>query len=103
MLCSFSHPTKKENMQRFIDGLHFGIRIGIAREAKKEINLHRAVEIARRLESICMRGRDDCEAKKPCSTEGFSSASSGGRGHYGRGHHTRLVKLELQISHDTPI
>ncbi|XP_070056837.1 uncharacterized protein [Nicotiana tomentosiformis] len=83
--------NEKKKVQRFIEGLHFGIRLGMAREAEIETTFHQALEVTRRLECIRIQGREEHEAKKPRTTGGFSGASSGGKGYYDREHHARLV------------
>lgn len=60
-------------------------------EAETKTTFHQEVEIARRLNRICMQVREDHEDNKPRTTGGFSGTSSRGKGRYGRGHYARLV------------
>ena len=57
------------------------------------------MEIARRIEKIHGQGREATSEKRPHQFDGFSGASFGGRGSFGRGHFIRPIQLTLQVSH----
>ncbi|XP_070039218.1 uncharacterized protein [Nicotiana tomentosiformis] len=88
-------PTERERVRRFIDGLTYGIRIQMARETEDDISSTRVVEIARRIEGSRVQGREAASEKRPSHFGGFSGASSGGRGSFGRGHPIRPVQSAL--------
>lgn len=82
-------------MRRLIEGLRIGIQFGMARETNIGTTIAQVVEIARRMEGIRRHEREECEAKKPCSTGRFSGALSRGKGHYVKGYLGRLVQSAL--------
>lgn len=72
----FLIPTEKEKVRGFINGLHFGIRIGTTHGANTQTTFHQVVEIARRLECIHMQGKEECDANKDRNNGGYSGSSS---------------------------
>ncbi|XP_070039407.1 uncharacterized protein [Nicotiana tomentosiformis] len=78
-------PTEREKIRRFIDGLNYGLHYSLAREAETNARFDQVVEIFRRLEKVRRLDRERREAKRPCGSGGFSSASYGGQYHYSKG------------------
>lgn len=79
--CSaFLVPTENERIHRFVEGLNYSLRFGMAREVETETNFHRPIDIAKRLECIRRQKIEDRKAKKPHGTGGFSNAYSRGKG-----------------------
>ncbi|XP_070054257.1 uncharacterized protein [Nicotiana tomentosiformis] len=91
---TFLVPTKKERVQRVVEGLSYRLRFGMARDVETKTTFHQDVEISRRLECI---HRPEREAKKPHGTRGFSGAYSWVKDHH-RGYSSRLVQSALQVS-----
>ncbi|XP_070032003.1 uncharacterized protein [Nicotiana tomentosiformis] len=92
-------PAKRERVQRFIDGLTYGIRLQMARETEDDISFTQVVEIARRIECLMGQARETTSDKRPRYVRGFNGASSRGRGSFGRGYHIRQVQSALQVTH----
>ncbi|XP_070034631.1 uncharacterized protein [Nicotiana tomentosiformis] len=77
-------PTERDKIRKFIDGLNYGLRFCMAREVAINARFDQVVKIYKLLEQVHRMERDEREAKRPCSSGGFSSASSGGQSHYVR-------------------
>ncbi|XP_070050347.1 uncharacterized protein [Nicotiana tomentosiformis] len=92
-------PTERERVERFIDGLTYGIRLQMARKTEDDISFTRVMEIARWTERIRGQGREVASEKWPRHFGGFSGASSGNKCSFSRGHSIRLVQSALQVSH----
>ncbi|XP_070052634.1 uncharacterized protein [Nicotiana tomentosiformis] len=92
-------PTKKERVRRFIDGLTYGIRLQMAKETEDDISFTKVAEISRRIENNRGQAREMTSNKRPRYFGGFSGASSGGRGLFGRGHPIRPVQSDLQVGY----
>ncbi|XP_070040727.1 uncharacterized protein [Nicotiana tomentosiformis] len=92
-------PTERERVRRFIDGLTFIIRLQMAKESINDISFQTVVYIARRIEMVRAQERGSVSDKSPSHFGGFSGASSGGRGTFGRGHPSRPFQSTLQASH----
>ncbi|XP_070055128.1 uncharacterized protein [Nicotiana tomentosiformis] len=91
-------PTERERVRRFIDGLAQPIRLQMAKETGSEISIQAAANVARRVEVVLAQGGQRSN-KRPPHSGGFSGASSGGRGTFGRGHPPKLFHSALQESH----
>lgn len=72
-------------------GSHLGLRFEMERDVETYTTFHQAIEIARRLERIRMKEKEDKEAKSPSGTGRFSGAYFGGRGHNNRGYSSSPV------------
>ncbi|XP_070046523.1 uncharacterized protein [Nicotiana tomentosiformis] len=83
-------PTERERVRRFIDGLNFNIRL-LANETGDDIYFERAVDISRRIEMVRGQERGLVSDKRPRHSGGFSGASTGGRGTFGRRHPPRTL------------
>ncbi|XP_070002772.1 uncharacterized protein [Nicotiana sylvestris] len=57
-------PTDAERVQRFVAGLHSGIRADMAREVEMGTSYQLVVEIARRIEGYRQRGREQMQQDK---------------------------------------
>lgn len=85
-------------MWRFIEGLTYGIKLQMAKEAEIEISFTQVVEIARRIKHIRGQARQTTFDESPRNFGGFSGASRGGKGTFGRGHPIRPIKLALYVT-----
>nr|XP_009792331.1 PREDICTED: uncharacterized protein LOC104239401 [Nicotiana sylvestris] len=90
----FLVPTER---QRFIDGLNYGLRYGMARESEREARFDQVFEIARHLEHACRLKIEEREAKRPRGSGGFGGTSSGGQSQYSKGHPSRPAQAARQI------
>ncbi|XP_070046036.1 uncharacterized protein [Nicotiana tomentosiformis] len=70
----------------------------MAKETRSEISFHEAANVARRVEMVLAQGGQGSD-KRPHYSGGFSDASSGGRGTFGRGHPPMPFHSALQASH----
>ena len=82
---------------RFIDGLNYGLRYGMAQEYEMDTITDLVVEIARCLEHVCRLEREERDAKRSHSSDGFGGASYGGQSYYSRGHPFRSAQIARQI------
>ncbi|XP_070040036.1 uncharacterized protein [Nicotiana tomentosiformis] len=74
-------PTDVEKVQRFVTGLHFGIRATMAREVEMWTSYELVVEIARRIEGVCQWSREHATRDKQFRYFGeFSGALARVRG-----------------------
>lgn len=62
---AFLVPIDRERVRKFIEGLNFGIRYGMAREVETNTTFHQAIEISRHLECMHRKEGDDRDAKRP--------------------------------------
>ncbi|XP_070054073.1 uncharacterized protein [Nicotiana tomentosiformis] len=92
-------PTESERVRRFIDGLTYTIRLQMDKETGSDISFQTSVDIARRIELVHAQERGLVSDKRPRHFSGFSGASYGGRGSFGRVHPPRPFQLALQIAH----
>ncbi|XP_070035742.1 uncharacterized protein [Nicotiana tomentosiformis] len=95
-------PTEGERVIRFIEGLTHPIRLQMANETGCEISFQAAVNVARRIEMVLAQERGQGSDKRPRQFGGFSSASYGGRGNFGRGHPPRPFHSALHASYSAP-
>ncbi|XP_070034955.1 uncharacterized protein [Nicotiana tomentosiformis] len=95
--------TVREQVCRFIEGLNQSIRFSMTRELELDTPYHHVVEIARRLEGMRDRDREDREAKRPHGRGGFSSGHAAASAHHGRGYVSRLVHSALPSSSGAPV
>lgn len=63
MSCAFLGFHNRERDRRFIEGLAYRLRFGMARELETKTAFHQVIEIAMRLERIHRKEREDREAK----------------------------------------
>ncbi|XP_070047435.1 uncharacterized protein [Nicotiana tomentosiformis] len=83
-------PTDAKRVQRFVAGLHSGIRDNMAREVEMGTSYQLAVEIAQRIEGYHQRGREHAQQeKRACFFGEFRGAPAKGRGQFGRGQPSR--------------
>ncbi|XP_070046816.1 uncharacterized protein [Nicotiana tomentosiformis] len=66
-----------ERIRRFINGLKYSLHYSMARELETDARFDQVVEIAKRLEQVRKLEREERKAKRPRSSGGFNSASSG--------------------------
>ncbi|XP_070036766.1 uncharacterized protein [Nicotiana tomentosiformis] len=78
-------PTKRGWIRRFIDGLNYGPRYSLAREAETDVRFDQVVEISRRLEFVRRLEHEEREGKRTRSFGGFSGTSSVAQSHHSRG------------------
>ncbi|XP_070019851.1 uncharacterized protein [Nicotiana sylvestris] len=71
----------------------------MAEETASEIFFQTATNVTRRVEIVLAQGSGQGSNKRPCHSGGFSGASSGGRGTFGRVHLPRPYHSALQASH----
>ncbi|XP_070036695.1 uncharacterized protein [Nicotiana tomentosiformis] len=71
----------------------------MTKENKHDISFQRAIDISRRIEMIYGQERGPVSDKRSRHFSGFSGASSGGRGTFGRGHPPKLFQSALQEFH----
>ncbi|XP_070033088.1 uncharacterized protein [Nicotiana tomentosiformis] len=74
----------------------------MAKETGSEISFQAAANVARRIEMVLTQERGQGSDKKPQQFGGFSGASSGGMGNFGRGHPPRPFHSALQASYSAP-
>ncbi|XP_070013824.1 uncharacterized protein [Nicotiana sylvestris] len=80
-------PTNAERVQRFVAGLHSGIRDNMAREVEMGTPYQLVVEIAWRIEGYRLRGREKMQQdKRDRFSREFRGAPIWGRGQFERGH-----------------
>ena len=70
----------------------------MAKETGSEISFQAAANVARRIEMVLAQERGQRSDKRPRQFSGFSGASSGGRGNFGRGHPPRPFHSTLRVS-----
>ncbi|XP_070040155.1 uncharacterized protein [Nicotiana tomentosiformis] len=75
----------RERVHRFNDGLHPSIRISMAKELEMDISYQQVVSIARRLEGMLSRDREEREAKRSQET-GYYSGACDAAARHGRGY-----------------
>ncbi|XP_070034865.1 uncharacterized protein [Nicotiana tomentosiformis] len=90
-------PTERERIRRFIDGLNYGLRYSLTREAETNTRFDQVVEISRCLEQVCMLEREEWEGKRPRGSGGFCGTSFGGQSHCSRGRYFRPTQAAPQI------
>ncbi|XP_070051777.1 uncharacterized protein [Nicotiana tomentosiformis] len=93
--------TVKERVRRFIEGLHPSIRTSMARELEMDITYQQAVSIARRVEGMFARDREEREAKRSRETGNYSGARAPAAC-YGRGFVSRPVYSALPAASGVP-
>ncbi|XP_070007872.1 uncharacterized protein [Nicotiana sylvestris] len=98
-------PTDAERVQRFVAGLHPGIRSGMAQEVEMGTEYQLVVEIAHRIEGYHQRGREQMQHNKRAQFSGeFRGAPARGRVLYRRVHTVhrlfRLLPVGLQSIRD---
>ncbi|XP_070035368.1 uncharacterized protein [Nicotiana tomentosiformis] len=83
-------PTDAERVQRFVVGLHTGIHATMAREVEMGTSYELLVEIARRIEGVRQRIREQAMRDKRIRYSGeFRGALAWGRGQFVRDHSSR--------------
>ncbi|XP_070039199.1 uncharacterized protein [Nicotiana tomentosiformis] len=94
--------TEGERVRRFIEGLTYPINLQMAKETRSEISFQAAANVARRIEMVLAQERGQGSDEMPRQFGGFSGASFGGRGNFGRGHPPRTFHSTLQASYSVP-
>ncbi|XP_070036462.1 uncharacterized protein [Nicotiana tomentosiformis] len=94
--------TIRERIQRFIKGLHPSIQISMARELEMDIPYQQVVSIARRLEGMLARDREEREAKRSQETCSYSGARAPVASH-GRGYVSCPVHSTLPATSGVPV
>ncbi|XP_070057061.1 uncharacterized protein [Nicotiana tomentosiformis] len=92
----------RERVCRFIEGLNYGIRFSMARELETDTQYQKVIEIARRLDGMRGREREDMEAKRPRDFGTYSGARAPVATHHGRGYVSYPVHLALPASSGIP-
>ncbi|XP_070049958.1 uncharacterized protein [Nicotiana tomentosiformis] len=90
---------ERERVGRFIEGLAQPIKLHMAKETGSENSFQTAANVARRIEMVLAHGGGQGSNKRPHYSGGFSGASSGGRGTFGRGRPPRPFHSTLQASY----
>ncbi|XP_070034934.1 uncharacterized protein [Nicotiana tomentosiformis] len=90
-------PTEREKISRFIDGLNYGLCFIMDREVAMGARFDQVVNITRRLELVRSQEHEEQEVKRPRSSGGFSSASSGRQSHHSRGRPYRPAQLARPV------
>ncbi|XP_070034573.1 uncharacterized protein [Nicotiana tomentosiformis] len=83
--------TVRERVCRFIEGLNYSISFSMDRELELDTPYQQMVEIARKLDGMWGRKREDREAKRPRDFGGYSYARSPAAAHHGRPYVRHLV------------
>nr|XP_016482171.1 PREDICTED: uncharacterized protein LOC107803080 [Nicotiana tabacum]XP_016482172.1 PREDICTED: uncharacterized protein LOC107803080 [Nicotiana tabacum] len=97
-------PTDAESVQRFVNGLHSYIQSTMAREVEMGTSYELIVEIARRIEGVRQRSREQVPRDKRFHySGGFSGAPYGGRGQFGRGQSSRPTYPAPPPSRGAPV
>ncbi|XP_070050670.1 uncharacterized protein [Nicotiana tomentosiformis] len=86
-------PTDRDRVRRFIDGLNYRLRFVMTREIASGPRFDEVVDIARRLEQVCIQEREEWEAKRPRGLGGFSGVSFLGQSHHNKGLPFRPVQM----------
>lgn len=94
-------PIEGNRVRSFIEGLTHPIRLQMANETKSDISFQATANVARRIEMVLTHKRCYGSNKRPRQFSGFSGASYGGRGNFGRGHPPMPFHSTLQASHST--
>ncbi|XP_070032859.1 uncharacterized protein [Nicotiana tomentosiformis] len=92
-------PTEWERVRRFIERITYLIKLQMVKEIGSDISFQAAPNIARRIEMVLTQEMRHVSDKRPHQFIGFSGASSGGRGNFGRDHPPRQFQSALQASH----
>jgi len=87
--------TVREQVRRFIEGLHPSIRYSMARELEMDITYQHVVSIARRLEGMRTREREEREAKRPRDSSTYNNSRAPAAARHGRGVMTWPVVLKV--------
>nr|XP_009772044.1 PREDICTED: uncharacterized protein LOC104222512 [Nicotiana sylvestris] len=82
-------PTDRERIRRFVDGLNYSLCILMTRERVLGVSFEGVADIARDIETVRRREREEREAKRPRGSSSFSGAPSRGQFQRGRGHSFR--------------
>ncbi|XP_070035065.1 uncharacterized protein [Nicotiana tomentosiformis] len=91
---------EEKRVRRFIEGLTHPIRLQMAKETGSEISFQAAANVTRKIEMILAQERGHRSDKRPHQFGGFSGASAGGRGNFGRGYPPRPFHSALHESPD---
>ncbi|XP_070004469.1 uncharacterized protein [Nicotiana sylvestris] len=87
--------TIRERVRQFIEGLIPNIRSSMACELEMDISYQRVVSIARRIEGMIARDREETEAKRSRESGHYSGACAPATGHHGKGYMNRSVHSAL--------
>ncbi|XP_070047181.1 uncharacterized protein [Nicotiana tomentosiformis] len=82
--------TVRDRVRRFIEGLHPSIRTSMARELEMDITYQQAVSLAKRVEGMFSREREEREAKRSRETDHYSGSCAPAARH-GRGFVNRPI------------
>nr|XP_009791227.1 PREDICTED: uncharacterized protein LOC104238537 [Nicotiana sylvestris] len=77
--------SDRERIRRFVDGLNYSLRILMTRERVLGASFEEVVDIARDIEIVRCREREEREAKRPRGSGSFGGAPSRGQFQCGRG------------------
>ncbi|XP_070012915.1 uncharacterized protein [Nicotiana sylvestris] len=94
--------TVRERVHRFVEGLIHSIRSGMARELEMDIPYQQVVSIARRIDGMHAREREEREAKRSRESGHFSGTRTSGAGRHGRGYTGFPVHSALPSPSSTP-
>ncbi|XP_070024843.1 uncharacterized protein [Nicotiana sylvestris] len=94
--------TVRERVRQFIKGLIPSIRSGMARELEMDIPYQQVVSIARRIEGMHSREREEREAKRSRESGHYTGTRTSSVGRHSRGYTGRPVHSALPSSSSTP-
>ncbi|XP_070035493.1 uncharacterized protein [Nicotiana tomentosiformis] len=96
-------PTERERIRRFIDGLSYQLHFVMTRANTSGARFDEEVDIARRLELVRSKEREERETKRPRGSGGFSGVPYGGGGssYYSRGRPYRPAHMARQVHRGT--
>ncbi|XP_075111103.1 uncharacterized protein LOC142181651 [Nicotiana tabacum] len=94
--------TVRERVCRFIEGLIPSIRSSMAREWEMDISYQQVVSIARRIEGMHAREREEREAKRSRESGHYSGARTPAAGRHGRGYMSRPIHSALPAASSAP-
>ncbi|XP_070036796.1 uncharacterized protein [Nicotiana tomentosiformis] len=89
--------TVRERVRRYIEGLAYSLRFGMAQELDTLTSFNQVVEIDRRLKRICRQEKGCREAKRPRGFGGFSSSHYSVTARHVRGFDSRPIQSVLQF------
>ena len=94
--------TVREQVRQFIEGLNPSIRFSMARELEMDIAYQQEVGIAKGLEGMLTRDREEREAKRSRESGTYSGTRSPVLTHYGRGYMGLHVHSALPATSSAP-
>lgn len=87
--------TVRERVRRFIKGIIPSIRSSMARELEMDISYEQVVSIARKIDGMHARDKEEREAKRSRESGHYSGARAPAAVRHGRGYMSHLVHSAL--------